>query len=74
MSVAYDKGHISVTMLLLCPFFAFESYEIILLQERSTQQCGITWATFYNSVTAQCRKILAHRIAREFFPVYLIET
>ena len=51
MSVAYDKGHISVTMPLLCPSFAFESYEITLLQERSTQQCGITWATFYNSVT-----------------------
>ena len=71
MSVAYDKGHISVTMLLLCPFFAFESYEIILLQERSTQQCGITWATFYNSVTAQCRKLPAHTITCEIVSVYL---
>ena len=52
MCVAYDKGYISVTMLLLYASFAFASYEITLLQERSTQQCGITWATFYNSVTA----------------------
>ena len=71
MSVAYDKGHNSVTMPLLCPSFAFESYEITLLQERSTQQCGITWATFYNSVTAQCRKLLAHTITCEHFFIYL---
>ena len=69
MSVAYDKGHISVTMPLLCPSFAFESYEITLLQERSTQQCGITWATFYNSVTAQWRKLPAHTHACGIFCV-----
>jgi len=70
MSVAYDKGNMSVTMIPLCPPFAFESYKITVLQERSTQQCGITWATFYNSVTAQCRKLLGHRIARALFSVY----
>ena len=68
MCVAYDKGYISVTMLLLYASFAFASYEITLLQERSTEQGGITWATFYNSVTAQCRKLPAHTIARESFP------
>ena len=70
MSVAYDKGYLSVTMLLLYASFAFESYEITLLQERSTDQGGIIWATFYNSVTAQCRKLPAHTITDELFSVY----
>ena len=72
MSVAYDKGHISATMPLLCPSFAFESYEITLLQERSTEQCGIILATVYNSITAQCRKIPAHTIKHELHSLYLI--
>ena len=70
MSVAYDKVYISVTMLLLYASFAFEFHEIILLQERSREQGGITWATFYNSVTAQCRKLPAHTITDELFSVY----
>ena len=56
MSESYDKGYITVTMLLLYASFAscaFESYEITLVQERSTEQVEIIWATFYNLVTAQ---------------------
>ena len=52
---------ISLTMLILYASFVFVSNEITLIQEWSTEQSGIT----YNSVTAQCRKLLAHTITCE---------
>ena len=41
MSVAYDKGHISVTMLLLCPFFAFESFYFKKDQHSNVESLGL---------------------------------